>query len=390
MNNKIYTEQLGDSYTNYIINEFFSILDESSRFIQVKSLEEKDYWEINIDKINEDTLETVSDVLSQTDEGKNLLGLIDFLTNNNINNNDLNPKYVDILRINSLQKVPGYIFFSAIYAELDNNNNKQNGLTIRIPDTLFKNIDDVLYKTVKIKGKYNDEYHLFEVEELTILGSCRYYRQIISWQIELKDDYKITFNSHNENLPKSIKTIGLIAPPRSQAREDFIKILSKFHFPTCIKEHDSNDLKTAFILGAIEELEKDCEVICIVRGGGPLCDLSYLSEPKLINKIYKCQAYIVTGIGHANNTTLADKVADYAAISPTDAAYYVAKLIKDINIDDRLNKIEAKIQKIDELLNHDNSITKLNELTDKLSIISQQIKNIESYTVSDLIKKLSN
>lgn len=396
MDNIVYTEQLGNRFNNMKIQDFFKNLDESDRFIQAKCLEEKiseqnEYcWEIHIDKVTEDTLKRSSDLLSQTTEGKSLLGLIDFLTNNNINNHDHNTKYVDILMIKGIQKVPGYIFYSAMYAHLDDDNNKQNYLTICIPDRLLESIDDVLYKTVKIKGKHNDEYHSFEAEELTILGSCSYNRQIISWQIELKDVYKITFNSHTKNSPKEIKTIGLITPLHSQAREDFRKILSHFHFPISIKEHDSNKIKTDFILEAIEELEKDCEVICIVRGGGSLCHLSYLSEPNLIDRISRCNSYIVTGIGHANNTTLADKVADHAAISPTDAAYYVAKLIQDIDIANRLNKVEAKIQKIDELLSNDDCISKLKELSDKLSIINHQIENLESYTVSDLIKKLSN
>lgn len=396
MDNIVYTEQLGNRFNNMKIQDFFKNLDESDRFIQAKCLEEKiseqnEYcWEIHIDKVTEDTLKRASDLLSQTTEGKSLLGLIDFLTNNNINNHDHNTKYVDILMIKGIQKVPGYIFYSAMYAHLDDDNNKQNDLTICIPDRLLESIDDVLYKTVKIKGKHNDDYHSFEAEELTILGSCSYNRQIISWQIELKDVYKITFNSHTKNSPKEIKTIGLITPLHSQAREDFRKILSHFHFPIFIKEHDSNKIKTDFILEAIEELEKDCEVICIVRGGGPLCHLSYLSEPNLIDRISRCNSYIVTGIGHANNTTLADKVADHAAISPTDAAYYVAKLIQDIDIANRLNKVEAKIQKIDELLSNDDCISKLKELSDKLSIINHQIENLESYTVSDLIKKLSN
>ena len=399
MDNIVYTEQLGDRFNNMKIQDFFKNLDESDRFIQAKCLEEKiseqnEYcWEIHIDKVTEDTLKRASDLLSQTTEGKSLLGLIDFLTNNNINNHDHNTKYVDILMIKGIQKVPGYIFYSAMYAHLDDDNNKQNYLTICIPNRLLESIDDVLlYKTVKIKGKHNDDYHSFEAEELTILGSCSYNRQIISWQIELKDVYKITFNSHTKNSPKEIKTIGLITPLHSQAREDFRKILSHFHFhfPISIKEPDSNKIKTDFILEAIEELEKDCEVICIVRGGGPLCHLSYLSEPVLIKRISECKSYIVTGIGHANNTTLADKVADYAAISPTDAAYYIAKLIKDTDIDDRLTKIEAKIQKIDALLDLDDSINRLKELSDKLNIINQQIETLESYTVSDLIKKLSN
>ena len=52
--------------------------------------------------------------------------------------------------------------------------------------------------------------------------------------------------------------------------------------------------------------------------------LAVFDDPKVIESVKRARKvmYIVTGIGHSNDSTECDKVADYCAYTPTDAAYF--------------------------------------------------------------------
>lgn len=346
----------------------------------------KYFWIIYTDKINIDILKEVPDELSKTKEWKSLLGLINLLTDssNILVNNKI---YVDILRFNALQKKDDHLFYTAVEAKLSHQH-KTSYFNVCIPQNLLpKKHSYLINKTVEIEIERESPHNYLKAVNINILGNCEYDRQLLKWQIENID----LFNKQKKLPPKAITKIGLIVSPYSQARKDFENIFSKLHLQDYLKISIINETKETFVVNSIEYLSTKarCEIICIIRGGGSINDFRYLSHPDVLKAIDQCKSFIVTGIGHADNTTLADKLADYAAITPTDAAYYVAKLIKDIEFDNRLNELEAKVQQISELLD-EKSISQLEILSNKLSIINQQIENLESHTVSDLIKKLSN
>jgi exodeoxyribonuclease VII large subunit len=62
------------------------------------------------------------------------------------------------------------------------------------------------------------------------------------------------------------------------------------------------------------------DVLLIARGGGSMEDLWAFNEEPAAHAIYQSRIPVITGIGHEDDLTIADLVADQRALTPTDAA----------------------------------------------------------------------
>ncbi len=74
-----------------------------------------------------------------------------------------------------------------------------------------------------------------------------------------------------------------------------------------------------------------CDVIVITRGGGSMEDLWEFNNEMLARTIAASKIPVVTAIGHQIDNTICDFVADYCAITPTDAANAVTNGLVQIN-----------------------------------------------------------
>ena len=85
------------------------------------------------------------------------------------------------------------------------------------------------------------------------------------------------------------------------------------------------------------------DAILLVRGGGSFEELMCFNDEGVARAIAACTVPIVTGIGHEPDTTIADKVADKRASTPTAAAEQVAPSIKEIRgkLDDRRMRLAS-------------------------------------------------
>lgn len=85
------------------------------------------------------------------------------------------------------------------------------------------------------------------------------------------------------------------------------------------------------------------DAILLVRGGGSFEELMCFNDEGVARAIAACAVPIVTGIGHEPDTTIADKVADKRASTPTAAAEQVAPSIKEIRgkLDDRRMRLAS-------------------------------------------------
>ena len=84
----------------------------------------------------------------------------------------------------------------------------------------------------------------------------------------------------------------------------------------------------------IKELIKvdklDYDAIILARGGGSFEDLFCFNDENLVNTIYNLKTFIITGIGHEQDFTLADFVADLRAPTPTAAVELITPDIEDV------------------------------------------------------------
>lgn len=80
----------------------------------------------------------------------------------------------------------------------------------------------------------------------------------------------------------------------------------------------------AAALGYFNEGGLSVDAIAIVRGGGNADDLQAFNTERVARAIVASRAPVITGVGHENDTTLADLAADVRAMTPTDAALRIA------------------------------------------------------------------
>ncbi len=134
--------------------------------------------------------------------------------------------------------------------------------------------------------------------------------------------------------PANIGRIGIITSRSSRAIGDFESayqsagergVLAPVTWKYVALE---GDRAAQSIVDAITVLGKDPDIdlIAVIRGGGRPENLAVFDTFEIAQAVIRCDTFIVTGIGHHKDSTLADDVADYAASTPTAVAHYLADL----------------------------------------------------------------
>lgn len=134
--------------------------------------------------------------------------------------------------------------------------------------------------------------------------------------------------------PAAIKRIGIITSRRSHAIGDFENayqsageraVLAPVKWQYVMLE---GERAVPSIVDAIQKLDRDPEfdVIAILRGGGRSEHLSVFDNIDIARAIIQAETFIITGIGHHKDATLADDVADIAASTPTAVAHRLAQI----------------------------------------------------------------
>ncbi len=84
------------------------------------------------------------------------------------------------------------------------------------------------------------------------------------------------------------------------------------------------------------------DVMIVGRGGGSLEDLWTFNEERLAQAIFQSRIPVVTGIGHEDDLTIADMVADVRALTPSEAAEKVVP--ERAAVLDWLAKLESRFR----------------------------------------------
>jgi exodeoxyribonuclease VII large subunit len=131
-------------------------------------------------------------------------------------------------------------------------------------------------------------------------------------------------------LPDTISNIGLITSKHSDARSDFFDTYYREGGKATITPVDvrvQGQQAPGQIVDAINRLnaQREVDVIALVRGGGRVADLAVFDDYLIAEAICRSSIPIVTGIGHQQDDSFADQVADVKTITPTAAASFLAK-----------------------------------------------------------------
>lgn len=131
--------------------------------------------------------------------------------------------------------------------------------------------------------------------------------------------------SRKRPLPTLPRTIGVVTSESGAVWHDIQQVVGRRYplaelilSPTLVQ----GELAPASIvqaLSCLQEMESP-DVIIIGRGGGSIEDLWAFNDERVVRAIYASKVPIISAVGHENDFTLADDVADVRAGTPSMAA----------------------------------------------------------------------
>ena len=133
-------------------------------------------------------------------------------------------------------------------------------------------------------------------------------------------------------VPRFPKRIGLITSKEAAAYNDFIKVLQHrfggieiyFHHVQVQGAEAAADVARAFEYFNAHQPEFQLDAVVLIRGGGAMEDLAAFNSRETAYAIFGSLAPVVVGIGHEQDVTIADFVADVRASTPSNAAELIA------------------------------------------------------------------
>jgi len=142
--------------------------------------------------------------------------------------------------------------------------------------------------------------------------------------------------ARKRSLPRFPKRVAVITSGGSSAWEDFKRISSSRFLVTEIELFSSTvqgEMAVQEICSALAKIEQraeDFDVIAIVRGGGARGDLEAFNSEEIVRAVLKSTVPIVSGVGHEDDVSLLDLVADIRASTPSNAAEIIFPDSKDL------------------------------------------------------------
>ncbi len=136
-------------------------------------------------------------------------------------------------------------------------------------------------------------------------------------------------DSLKQPLPELPRCIGVITSPTGAAVRDVLSVLKRRFpaipvriYPVAVQGEKAVPEITEALHRA--SMEKACDVLLLVRGGGSLEDLWAFNEEAVARAILACDIPVVSGVGHEVDITIADFTADHRAATPSAAAELVS------------------------------------------------------------------
>ncbi len=211
----------------------------------------------------------------------------------------------------------------------------------------------------KLRGSYQ-----LIVSEMHPDGLGALHQKFLQLKEKLKKEGLFS-EEHKKPLPKFPRVIGIITSPTGEAIKDIISnLLRRFPnininlVPTLVQGVTaSRDIvKSIELLNRVQGVD----VIILGRGGGSLEDLWCFNEEVVARAIFKSEIPIISAIGHKEDVTISDFVADYSAPTPSTAA-------------------EIAVQDKNELLNN------INHLRERLVLKTRRILESKKQSLSSML-----
>ena len=211
-------------------------------------------------------------------------------------------------------------------------------------------------------------------------------------QLKNKLDKKGIFDlNHKIEIEKTyIENVAVLVGDKSAAMSD-IKTTFRRRWPLCNVDYypvlvQGESAPQEIVNTLIEVDKKDYDAIILARGGGAFEDLFCFNDESLVMCIYNLKTFIITGIGHEQDFTLADFVADKRAATPTASVELITPNINDIK-----DEIDNYSKLIKEYMNHiiDSKKLTCDYYFERLNKFQSHIKEIKS-NIDYILLKIEN
>ncbi len=167
------------------------------------------------------------------------------------------------------------------------------------------------------------------VNDVVNMGESEYSQVYAENREKLADDGLLD-DEQKQPLPELPATVGLVTSADSDARIDAVTAIHDRYPQVDIKINDASvqgpDALEELMSGvAAFDEDATVDVIVVTRGGGADKTLRIFNETPLCRVIANTHTPTAVGIGHEDDQTLADEVADYRFMTPTHAGEVVPK-----------------------------------------------------------------
>lgn len=137
-------------------------------------------------------------------------------------------------------------------------------------------------------------------------------------------------DAHKQPLPTYSTTVGVVTSKNGDARHDMQDAIHRrypnvdvvIEHASVQGEHAPQELATGI---ACLDDDPTIDVVIVGRGGGGEDDLMAFNSELLAEAVFHASTPIVSAVGHREDVTIADAVADHTAITPTAAAEAVVR-----------------------------------------------------------------
>lgn len=135
--------------------------------------------------------------------------------------------------------------------------------------------------------------------------------------------------ANKKEIPQYPRHIGIVTSPHGDALNDFRTNIGNFGLKISLYPVKVEGIyaQEEIVQGIryFNEHTTDVDIVVLSRGGTGLENLQPFNSEQVAKSIYASRIPIVTGIGHENDTTIADMVADLRASTPTAAARAISE-----------------------------------------------------------------
>lgn len=237
---------------------------------------------------------------------------------------------------------------------------------------------------VIVRGKpsmYKSGYFRIVVNTVEPVGVGALQKAFDALKKKLAD--KGYFDSHRKRpLPPYIQKIGLMTSSYGAVIHDFKKNLAPCGFDVSLLDVrvEGADAEES-LCSAIRWFNTKCpdrDILVLIRGGGGLENLKAFNSERLAEAIITSRIPIVVGIGHEQDQTIADFVADKSFSTPTAVAAHFSHMRHDTSehIARIIQQLEMTAQ---ECLRtgHEKMRTSVHDLDQELTRLFDGVKEIE-------------